>query len=137
MKKHQRRESSDMIHSARRASFAPCACCPPPSLSRRAFMAGGAAALAAGAFAASGPRAFAQAKARRIDVHHHISPPTWIEAVKKANLANGPMSNWSPQKSLDDMDKAGVATVIASPTTPQVKFLDRDDAVRITRESND
>jgi 6-methylsalicylate decarboxylase len=70
-------------------------------------------------------------------VHHHISPPTWIEAVKKANLANGPMSNWSPQKSLDDMDKAGVAAVIASPTTPQVKFLDKDAAVRITRESND
>src|SRR5262249_28770055 len=61
----------------------------------------------------------------------------WSDAVRKANLGNAPMANWSPQKSLDDMDKAGVATVIASPTTPQVKFLDRDTAARITRESND
>jgi predicted TIM-barrel fold metal-dependent hydrolase len=82
-------------------------------------------------------KAAAQAKPQRIDVHHHISPPTWIEAVKNANRANAPMSNWSAQKSLEDMDKAGVTTAITSPTTPQVKWLDEADAVRITRESNE
>jgi len=131
-----------MTHAAQRKFFRGCACCSPASaaaLDRRRFVTGGAAALMFGAFAASGlaPKAAAQAKPHRIDVHHHISPPSWIEAVKKANLANPPMANWSPQKSLDDMDKAGVATVVTSPTTPQVTFLPKDDAVRITREAND
>src|SRR5215470_1468446 len=121
-----------MIHSGRGRFFAGCACCAPvpgSAVSRRGFVAGGAAALTLGAFAASGVArpAAAQAKPHRIDVHHHISPPSWIEAVKKANRANAPMADWSPQKSLDDMDKAGVATAITSPTTPQVKFLDAAD----------
>ena len=49
------------------------------------------------------------------------------------------MVNWSPQKSLDDMDRAGIATAIVSPTTPQVNFLDhdKDAAARVARESNE
>jgi len=134
-----------MIHSARRNFFRACTCCTTAAtqaastVNRRDFVTGGVAALTFGAFAASTsiPKAAAQAKPHRIDVHHHISPPTWIEAVKKANRANPPMANWSAQKSLEDMDKAGVATVITSPTTPQVKFLDGADATRITREANE
>jgi predicted TIM-barrel fold metal-dependent hydrolase len=110
-------------------------------LGRREFVAGGLAALGLGAFAASGIDARAQtpAKPHRIDVHHHISPPTWLDAVKKAKLDNPPLANWSTQKSLDDMDKAGIATAIASPTTPQVTFLasDKDSAARVARESNE
>jgi predicted TIM-barrel fold metal-dependent hydrolase len=43
------------------------------------------------------------------------------------------------QKSLDDMDKAGIATSMCSPTTPQLNFLDtdKDAAARIARESNE
>jgi len=134
-----------MERSRGRTLFATCLCCDPqpgwaaPALSRRRFMAGSVAALGAGALAAAGgaPDALAQAKPQRIDVHHHISPPTWLDAVKKAKLANPPMADWSPQKSIDDMDKAGVATAITSPTTPQVGFLGREDAARVTRESND
>src|SRR5262245_15136326 len=124
-----------MKHSVQKRFFAGCACCQ-PALSRRAFVAGSAAALAAAAAGAPSVTAWAQAQPHRIDVHHHISPPTWIDAVKRANLANAPMSNWSPQKSLDDMDKAGVATVITSPTTPQVKFLDKAADARVGREAN-
>jgi len=126
-----------MNHSVRSTLFGGCACCPPAALSRRGFVAGAGAALAVGAAAVSPFKAVAQGKPHRIDVHHHISPPTWIDAVKKANLANAPMSNWSVQKSLDDMDKAGVATAITSPTTPQVKFLDKADAARVAREANE
>jgi hypothetical protein len=61
--------------------------------------------------------AVAQAKPHRIDVHHHVSPPSWLDAVKKAKLDNPPMANWSVQKSLDDMDQAGIATAVVSPTT--------------------
>ncbi len=119
-----------------------CLCCDPilnkAAVSRRGFVAG---AVALGAFAASGagfaPKAQAQAGPHRVDVHHHISPPTWLDAMKKAKLDNPPMANWSVQKSLDDMDKAGVATSITSPTTPQVTPLDKDDAIRIAHESNE
>jgi predicted TIM-barrel fold metal-dependent hydrolase len=119
-----------------RTLFGRCSCCT-PTISRRNLLAGGAAALAVGAFAASGLKA--QDKPHRIDVHHHISPPTWLDAVKKANLANPPLANWSVAKSLDDMDKAGIATAMCSPTTPQLSFLgnDKESAARLARESNE
>ena len=132
--------------------FGGCACCPPvspltsrstsaypSSLSRRGVIAGGAATFAAAMLGGSGGKAIAQAKPHRIDVHHHISPPTWIEAVKKAKLDNPPIKNWSPAKSLDDMDQAGIATAMASPTTPQLNFLanDKEAAAHIARESNE
>jgi predicted TIM-barrel fold metal-dependent hydrolase len=79
----------------------------------------------------------ADEKPFRIDVHHHISPPAWLRAVQQAHLDNPPMTNWSPQKSLDDMDQAGIATAMTSPTTPQLGFLPPADAARVARESNE
>ncbi len=98
-------------------------------LSRRGFLTG------ATALAATAARA--QTAPRRVDVHHHITAPTWLDAVKKAKLDNPPMSNWTPQRSIEDMDKAGTATAITSPTTPQIGFLSAPDAARIARESNE
>jgi len=63
------------MHQARRRLFAACNC-GSPMLTRRNILAGGAAALATGAFVASGIKAAAQAKPHRIDVHHHVTPPT-------------------------------------------------------------
>src|SRR5215467_2158943 len=107
-------------------------------LSRRRLLTGAAAlgSVAAGNISLSWP-SLAQAKPHRIDVHHHISPPTWLDAVKKAKLDNPPMANWSVQKSLDDMDKAGIATALTSPTTPQIEFLGKDEAAAICRSSNE
>ncbi len=101
--------------------------------------------LAAGLFAPTAPTAAAPtataptaaAKPRRIDVHHHIVPPTWYAALKQAKLDNPPMASWSPAKSIDDMDKAGITTAITSPTTPQVGFLPPNDAARVAREANE
>ena len=110
-----------------------CACCDIGVLGRRGLLTG------ASALAASGLLGSARAadKPFRIDVHHHISPPTWLEAVKKAKLDNPPMANWSPEKSLEDMDKGGVATAMTSPTTPQLGFLPAAEAARIAREANE
>ena len=96
---------------------------------RHLFLGGLAAAVAPAAFAAPTPH--------RIDVHHHIVPPVWYNAIKQAKLDNPPMAAWSPAKSIEDMDAAGIATSITSPTTPQVAFLPPDDAARVARESND
>jgi len=93
----------------------------------------------AAAFAVAGMPAtvFAQAKPQRIDVHHHIVPPTWFAAMDVIGRSDFPLKSWSIQKTLDDMDKGGVTVSMTSPTTPQVTPLGKDAAVRIARESNE
>ena len=105
-----------------------CRCCD-SAIGRRGFLAG-AATLAAS-------RARADAPPHRIDVHHHIVPPVWLDALKKAKLDNPPLSAWTPQRSIDDMDAGGIATAMTSPTTPQVGFLPAADAARVARDSNE
>jgi predicted TIM-barrel fold metal-dependent hydrolase len=122
-----------------------CACCAPSfaatdaGVSRRTFLAGGVATLGLGATAGLGlPTAVkAQAKPRRIDVHHHVAPPAWVEALKNAKLDNPPITMWTPQRSLDDMDKAGVTTAIASLQTPGLSFLGPKEGAAVARASND
>jgi predicted TIM-barrel fold metal-dependent hydrolase len=113
-----------------------CAC--HPGASRRGFLQSLAGLGAAGALGASGCASLATpAKAHRIDVHHHLSPPAWVSALKKAKLDTPPVTNWSPQKSLDDMDQAGIATSMTSPTLPAVGFLNAADAAAVARASNE
>jgi predicted TIM-barrel fold metal-dependent hydrolase len=105
------------------------------SLTRRGFVAG---AAALGAAAPLFPRlALGQTRPQVIDVHHHIVPPVWLDAVRKFKMDNPPLLSWSVQKTLDDMDKAGVATSITSPTTPQVSFMEPEPAASVARASNE
>jgi predicted TIM-barrel fold metal-dependent hydrolase len=60
-----------------------------------------------------------------------------VEALKKAGLDSPPVNNWTPQKSLDDMDRAGIATAITSPTLPGVGFLPPAEAAAVARASNE
>lgn len=119
-------------HEAAAAQSRPllsCAC----HITRRGFLG---AVGAAGALAATG-KAAAAGPQGPIDVHHHLSPPTWVAALKRAKLDSPPVNDWTPQRSLDDMDKAGVATAITSPTLPAAGFLGPADAAQIARESNE
>jgi predicted TIM-barrel fold metal-dependent hydrolase len=74
---------------------------------------------------------------QRIDVHHHMASPSWIEAIKLVGAGDPVIASWSVQRSLDDMDKGGVATAVLSANVPQARPFARDDAVRIARESNE
>jgi predicted TIM-barrel fold metal-dependent hydrolase len=127
--------------SIRRRIATCCTCCTghlaATGVSRRQLLVGGAAAMAAGVGGLYAPQVLAQAKPHRIDVHHHIVPPTWLAAMDIIGRTNPPLAHWSVQKTLDDMDKGGVATSIASPTTPQVTPLGKGAAVRVARESNE
>lgn len=87
--------------------------------------------------AAFAPGAIAAPKPHRIDVHHHLVPPPWVDAVRRAKLDNPPMVSWTPEKSLEDMDKAEIATSITSPMPPHVGFLQATEAARVARESNE
>jgi predicted TIM-barrel fold metal-dependent hydrolase len=129
-----------------RWSYRGCACCDGSmlslsgaALSRRSFMAGAAAMTAAGlgkpgSVAAQTAEA---AKPYRIDVHHHLSPPAYIEAANANHFGEPPMKNWTPEKSLQDMDKAGVAVALLSVTTPALNFTSGEAARKLARECND
>ena len=75
-------------------------------------------------------------KPHRIDVHHHHTPPPYLAALTARNIP-GPVRDWTPEKSLADMDRAGVATALTSITTPAVRFLDDPGARRLARECNE
>ena len=71
----------------------------------------------------------------RIDVHHHIVSPGFVEELK--SLLQPPTLSWTPARSIEDMDKAGVATAITSVTTPGVWIGDHEQGRRLARDSND
>jgi len=111
------------------------------TLSRRQFVAGMAGATAVAATGLYRPtKALAQnagTKAYRIDVHHHLSPPSYIAASVAAGFGDGPMRKWTPENSLGDMDKAGIAVAMLSVTTPGVNFISGEAARKLTRECNE
>jgi 6-methylsalicylate decarboxylase len=90
--------------------------------------------LAACVSTSSGPTT---SKTSRIDVHHHIAPPPWVSALKKSKLDSPPVNNWTVQRSLDDMDQAGITTAMTSPTLPAVGFLEAKEAADVARASNE
>ncbi|HUB94603.1 MAG TPA: amidohydrolase family protein [Stellaceae bacterium] len=83
----------------------------------------------------------ADATRKFIDMHHHLSTPAYVDFVSaKANLPafqRRMLLNGSAAKSLEDMDRAGVATSIISLTTPGVWFGDDGMARRFARELNE
>jgi predicted TIM-barrel fold metal-dependent hydrolase len=125
------------VHAAARPSIVSPAACD-PILTRRNFTTGSLAALGLGAAAAGMPaRLLAQARTGRIDIHHHVTPPAWLEATSKAGLGNPLMANWTIQRSLDDMERGAVATAIASAAPPGIGFLKPPEAAVAARASNE
>src|SRR6476620_8867379 len=97
----------------------------------------GALALTAAAGSGLASAQTADAKPFRIDVHHHLSPPTYVTASNAGGFGDPLMKNWTIEKSLADMDKAGIATSMLSVTTPAVNFTSGEAARRLCRESNE
>ncbi|HEY1260407.1 MAG TPA: amidohydrolase family protein [Stellaceae bacterium] len=114
--------------------------------SRRRLLAG-LAALGAGA-ALPAERLWAQAapaKTRLIDIHHHYYPPEIIDGWQGYVTRHGGgnlsprVAHWTPQSSLDEMDKNGVAmSVLSLASIPGVWFgLDAAGMRKIARTCND
>jgi 6-methylsalicylate decarboxylase len=124
--------------------FGGCSCCngtataAAPEVSRRSML-GGAAALALSGLTPLHARAQTPAKLTLIDVHHHLAPPAYIADLKKHQRGAPPTLEWTPEKSLVDMDSSGIATAVLSITTPGVWFGDGDDAgaATLARACND
>jgi predicted TIM-barrel fold metal-dependent hydrolase len=87
-----------------------------------------------------GLAAFAQATGaspKRIDVHHHFAPPAWVAEVKGRPLLQAANTTWTPAKSIEDMDRGGVATAMVSITNPGLWFGDAAVTRRLARTCNE
>lgn len=67
---------------------------------------------------------------RRIDVHHHVTPPSYVTAAAQITYGNAPRMSWSLERSLEDMDKGGVATAIISLPHPVTIWPEPKDKQR-------
>ena len=108
------------------------------NVNRRRFLAGLA---ASGAATLWHDRRFAAQTrppaAHRIDVHCHFSSPGFIEAIKARKTGQMPLMAWTPAKTIEDMDRDGIATSIVSTSEPNVWFGDNEAARRLARECNE
>jgi predicted TIM-barrel fold metal-dependent hydrolase len=82
------------------------------------------------------PRADSDPKRGRIDVHHHMLPPFYMD-LRRAVPNVGAMPAWSPARSLDDMEKNGVSTVMLSLAVSGVAFDAGEAGRSLARKSND
>jgi predicted TIM-barrel fold metal-dependent hydrolase len=111
--------------------------------SRREFMesvllAGAGAVLSSSPLIAQSAPAAGGAKAGRIDVHYHLTPPALIQAFGAQRFANAANSaNWTIDKTLMDMERNGVAAVVCSIAPQGDPFADPSKAVKLTRECNE
>jgi predicted TIM-barrel fold metal-dependent hydrolase len=104
---------------------------------RRRVLAGLAAAGAGALLAGRG--AFGQAagaKPHRIDIHHHLVPPKFADAIASRRSGGRP-PKWTPEMSLEEMDKSGIATSITSLVQPSVWLGDVAQGRALARDCNE
>jgi len=92
------------------------------------------------------PRAYERTKEKmprephRIDVHHHIVPREYVEALADIGIETPgrfPFPEWSPETTLELMDQNGIATAITSISAPGVYFGDAAFARDLARRCNE
>ena len=79
------------------------------------------------------------APARRIDVHRHVSPPFYQNAIKGlyTHPFPAPLADWTPESCLADMDAGGIETgILSMPARPGMVFGDPVAARKLCRDSN-
>jgi len=77
----------------------------------------------------------------RIDVHHHILPPKYVAAVGGDRIGelilSGRAPVWTPEMSVEAMDRNGIATAITSVSAPGFRGLDPVTARDLCRHCNE
>ena len=77
----------------------------------------------------------------RIDTHHHMIPPDYRAALRKAGIDNAggrELPTWSVDASLNTMAELDISTAILSVSTPGTTFLPAAaDAAALARDVND
>ena len=91
----------------------------------------GLASLGAGALI---PAGWAQrAKPHRIDIHHHLFPKNYIDETSKGITP----SNWTPARSIEEMDAGGIATSVLSVSPPGIWYGNVEQSRRLSRVINE
>ncbi len=81
--------------------------------------------------------------AGRVDVHHHLIPPVFAQAMERRGItevAGAPLPSWSPEASLELMELNGIQTALVSLSAPGVHLRPDDpvsDAVDLARGCNE
>jgi 6-methylsalicylate decarboxylase len=80
----------------------------------------------------------------RIDLHHHYFPPAFLDAQRGAAVRqNRPaalsaaLEGWGKARTIEAMDRNGIATGILSISTPGPWFGNIEESKRLARECND
>jgi 6-methylsalicylate decarboxylase len=76
---------------------------------------------------------------RRIDIHFHLIPPFYQDAVYAAGAgpAIGRYPEWSPERALAQMDSAGIDIALTSLAQPGVQFCEPAKAPALARRCNE
>ena len=92
------------------------------AVDRRTFLAAAVGVAAAPCCPFIGGSTLEAQAAKWIDLHHHFAPPAWVDDVRGKPLLQPANTRWTPQQSLEDMDRGGVAAAVVSITNPGLWF---------------
>jgi predicted TIM-barrel fold metal-dependent hydrolase len=75
----------------------------------------------------------------RVDTHHHVVPPFYRDWLAEKGVAAGglPIPDWSPEASLELMDRHEIETAVVSVSTPGVEPGEGDEARAVARRLNE
>jgi 6-methylsalicylate decarboxylase len=131
-----------MSANGKRKFFSRCSRCESAyeasGVSRRNFLASSAATLGAssvGVSTALSAAVAAPAARKRIDIHHHFAPTFHREALGSRRPGSWP--KWSPEMSLDDMDKSGIAMAFLSSVNPGAWAGNAEESRVLARQLNE
>jgi predicted TIM-barrel fold metal-dependent hydrolase len=75
--------------------------------------------------------------ATRIDVHHHLCPPEYRKAVEPRAIPGIVWPAWSPEQSVQEMDRNGVAASMLSLSPPGIWYGDVQQGRALSRIVNE
>ncbi len=109
---------------------------------RRQFLATLAAIGASSLFPARPYLAQAPTAARRIDIHQHFVSPSFLATLGAKNATTpvpglAAWKDYSPARTVESLDRVGIATAMLSITAPGVWFGDTQEARKLAREMNE
>jgi predicted TIM-barrel fold metal-dependent hydrolase len=73
----------------------------------------------------------------RVDVHHHMVPSFYLEALARVGVGTSGFPTWTPEQSLLMMDRLGISKAILSLSPPGVWFGHDADARELARSCNE
>ncbi|WP_234035855.1 amidohydrolase family protein [Ectopseudomonas mendocina] len=76
----------------------------------------------------------------RVDVHHHLLPPFYVEALQRAGfggVAGQTLPPWTPEHSLALLDAQGIQAALMSLPAPAVDFAEPAARAELARRCNE